>query len=306
MIPPNLKEEETMKKSIINISKTILAVIIYMVCLMVISPLLTSLFGLEQPMPQVTDQSKILTSLFTVGIIHTFVLIMLARRSRLQGMKLSLLLSSVYFTINHFLNVIESLVFLRNIYPAALQISETFNGLITSLILGFAISWLFSRNEADYEEASAFSWSVQIIPRWILWTVVWFIIYIMAGMLVPMSVEGFSDYYFSEQGAMDMSLVPVGYAMQIPRAAIWIIMTINLNRYLTGSSFERNLVIGVTYGAMMSSVLLIPNWIMPDLIRLAHLPEILFANILWGFFISGQVSRYFSRKEAPEGSPVMS
>ena len=36
------------------------------------------------------------------------------------------------------------------------------------------------------------------------------------------------------------------------------------------------------------------NYLMPGLVRLAHLPEIMYANLLWGIIISWKVNKHFA------------
>lgn len=286
-----------MKNSILFLLKTLLTVFVFMASIIVTGAIVTPLFGLDLSFMEMPDNNLVMKGLFTYGIIQSLVLIMIAGRSAVKGIKLAFLLAAVFFSLNHLLNVIESLVFMRNIYPVAVQLVETLNGLLTALILGFTVAFLFgSRKESD-EVLPNFNWSAKLILPWIGWTVIWFVIYFSAGVLIPLSVEGFTEFYFGENGAMDMSLVPIGYLMQIPRGAIWILLAIYLSKYLKGSHFEKSLVIGITFGVLMSSSLLIPNFLMPDIIRLAHLPEIMFANLLWGLIISWNVKRHFTGVE---------
>ena len=148
--------------------------------------------------------------------------------------------------------------------------------------------------QKENEKTEPFFWSKRLILSWTGWIILWFIIYFCAGFLIPMNVEGVSEYYFSVEGAMDMSLVPIGYLMQIPRASIWILLAIALQKYQKGSHWEKALITGIVFGCLMSSALLIPNFLMPGFVRMAHLPEILYANLLWGVVISWKVNKYFT------------
>jgi len=281
-----------MKKSIMLFIKSLLIVAIFMVSTMLTGALITPLFGIDLSHLKMPAQDKAMMGLFTTAVIQSLILILIASRAKLKGKGLAFLLTAVFFIINHVLNVIESLVFMRNVYPVAFQMVNLFNGLIVAVILGFSVSFLFG-SKNDVVDEIDFIWSKKLILPWIRWIILWFVIYFCAGLLIPMNVEGVSEFYFSEQGAMDMSLVPIGYLMQIPRGSLWILLAIYLMKYLKGDWMEKSLITGLTFSCLMSSDLLSPNFLMPDLVRLAHLPEILYANLFWGVIISWKVKKHF-------------
>ena len=281
-----------MKKSIFLFLKLSLVVIIYMISTMLTGAFLTPLFGINLSSFEMSSQANTTMGLFTMALIQCIVMILLAKRVELKGKNLAIVLSTVFFVINYVLNVIESLIFMRNVLPVPLQLANVFNGLLISFIVGFSVSFLFGSNNEVIDDLK-FNWSKKLILPWLGWILTWFVIYFCAGFFIPMNVEGVSEYYFSEQGAMDMSLVPIGYIMQIPRASLWILLTIILLKYLRGSWMEKSLVIGLTFACLMSSNLVMPNFLMPDIVRLAHLPEILYANLLWGIIISWKVKKHF-------------
>ena len=282
-----------MKKSIILFIKCLIPVALYILMTILTGGLITPLFGIDMSHLKMPGQQETFMGLFTVAIIQILVLTLVAKRSKLKAKHLAWLLSVLFFTINHALNVIESLVFMRNIYPVSMQMVNLLNGLITSLVLGYTIAYLRKSPEEEQEDIPVFICSKRLILSWAGWIIIWFIIYFCAGFLIPMNVEGVSEFYFSSEGAMDMSLVPIGYLMQIPRGSIWILLAIALQKYQKGTSWEKSLVTGIVFGCLMSSGLLIPNFLMPSIVRMAHLPEILFANLLWGIIISWKVTKYF-------------
>ncbi|MDA3809128.1 MAG: hypothetical protein PF518_02245 [Spirochaetaceae bacterium] len=285
-----------MKKSLLILMKSLVSVLLLMAVISFTGAVITPLFGIDLSHIPMPDKQKVFMGLFTVAIVQTLILALIAHRSKLKKKNLGLMLSAIYFAINHVLNTIESLIFMRNIYPVSLQLVELLNGLIIALVIGFAVAYLWGGSEENQEEIPAFHWSKKLILSWTGWIIIWFVIYFCAGFLIPMNVEGVSEYYFSSEGAMDMSLVPIGYLMQIPRASIWILLAIALQKYLRGSIWEKSLITGITFGCLMSSFLLVPNYLMPGFVRMAHLPEILYANLLWGVIISWKVNRHFTNE----------
>ena len=282
-----------MKKSIILFIKFLIPAALYFLMTILTENLITPLFGMDLSNFKMPGQQETFIGLFTVAIIQILVLTLVAIRSKLKAKHLAWLLSVLFFTINHALNVIEGLVFLRNIYPVSMQMVDLLNGLITALVLGFTIAYLREPSEEKQEDIPVFNWSKKMVLSWAGWIIIWFIIYICAGALIPMNVNGVYEYYFSSEGAMDISLVPIGYLMQIPRGSIWILLAIALQKYQKGTSWEKSLMTGIVFGCLMSSGLLVPNFLMPDIVRMAHLPEILYANLLWGIIISWKVNKHF-------------
>lgn len=282
-----------MKKSLILFLKYLIPIVLFLLLTILTDSIITPLFGIDLSEYNMPDTMVTFYGLFTLAIIQTLIMTLVARRSRLKGKHLGFMLSSLLFGINHVMNIIESLVFLKNIYPVSFQFADLLIGLIKSLILGFTIAALWGTNEDKVESNPEFVWSKKLILSWTGLIIIWFIIYFCAGLLIPMSIEGVSEYYFGNEGAMNMSLVPIGYLMQIPRGSLWILMGILLLKYQRGSWWEKSLITGLVFGGLMSSSLLVPNFIMPDFVRMAHLPEIVYANILWGIILSWKLKKHF-------------
>ncbi|MGL1892610.1 MAG: hypothetical protein OCD02_13355 [Spirochaetaceae bacterium] len=283
-----------MKKSILLFTKCLIATLAYIVTIMLTGALITPLFGIDLSNIKMPGQTETITGLFTVAVIQILVIALIAHRSKLKRKSLGLMLSLIYFAINHVLNTVESLIFMRYIYPVPLQMVNLLNGLIMSFILGYIIAYLFGSKIPSEDKISEFLWSKKLILHWVSWIIIWFVIYFIAGFLIPMNVEGVKDFYFSgESSAMDMSLVPIGYIMQIPRASIWILIAIALQKNQKGSVWEKSLITGIVFGCLMSSSLLVPNFLMPGFVRMAHLPEIMYANLLWGIIIGFKVNNHF-------------
>jgi hypothetical protein len=287
-------QEDTMKKILVLIVKCGLPIGIYMVMTMLGGALFAPLFGVDLSGVEMPSMDRIMTGMLTTAIIQSLVLILVAYRSRLDRVKTALLIGGLFFILNHVLNIIESLIFMRNLYPVNAQFSDFFNGMLVSAAMGLTVAFLWVGKNSREDLPVKFNWSGKLIGPWIKWILLWFVIYFFAGLLIPMNAQGVYEYYFAEGGAMNMSLVPLGYLMQIPRGSIWILLSIGLYKNLKGTDLEKQLITGLTFGCIMSSSLLIPNFLMPGIVRLSHLPEILFANLLWGFIISRLVSRHFS------------
>lgn len=287
-----------MKKSIILFVKITIPMLSLIILISLTGALITPVFGIDLSGFNMDDKQKNAMGLISMTIIQILPLLYIAYRSRLKRKHLFWLLAFIFFSINHLLNTMESLIFMRNIYPVAFQMVNLFNGAIVSTGLSAVIVFLWGSKEGDQKETGSILWSRRMILPWAGWILAWFVIYFCAGFLIPMNVEGVSEYYFGGNGAMDLSLVPIGYVMQIPRASIWIIMALLIQKSLKGSLGEKSFITGITFGCLMSSSLLVPNFLMPDIVRLAHLPEIMYANLLWGFIISWKTSRFVRNPKA--------
>lgn len=280
-----------MKKTLIDILKVTVSITVLIIATIAIEAIGNSVFRIDYSGIDMPGTNETIIGIVVTSIIQGLILILVANRSRLNKSKTGLLLTIVYFSINYLLNVIESLIYVQNIYPVKNQLVSLINGLFIAAITGFTIASLWSSKKPPEERISKFQWSGKIVLPWIGWTLTWFCIYITAGLLIPIVIPSVYDFYFGENAAMDISLVPIGYLAQIPRAAIWIFLTIGLQKYIRGTNLEKNLITGIVFGGIMSASLLIPNFLMSDIIRLSHLPEILFANMIWGFVISSRVQK---------------
>jgi len=278
-----------MKKFILFI-KFSASIVLFLGLHFLVPLIINPVFGIDLTNVEMGPMDNFISGMVVMSFVQISILILVSIRSQLRKWRLALFLAAILFSINNVLNTIESLVFTRNIYPVDQQMTTLFGGLIISILMGGVLSLFWGRKEEG--PVLRFNWSPRIILPWCGWIIIWFVIYFTAGFLIPMSVPGVSDYYFSGAGAMDMSLVPLGYLMQIPRGSIWILLAIGLSLFQKGTVWEKRLITGLVFGCIMSSNLLMPNPIMPDLVRLAHLPEILFANLLWGVIISLKVESF--------------
>ena len=291
-----------MKKTFVHVMKIAALLVLFLILTMNLGSLIYPLFRVDISGMEMPGLKAVLSGMIVMGLIQVFTLSLVAGRSRLGWKSLGWLLSGILFVINHLLNVIESLVFMRNILSVPFQMAGLVEGVISSLIMGFAAARLLGPAAGGALRDSGFIRSKKLILPWAGWTVLWFLIYFCAGFLIPNAVEGVMDYYFGESGAMDIGLVPLGYLMQIPRASLWILTAIFLLSGLKGTWTEKRLITGLVFALLMSSNLLIPNFVMPDLVRLSHLPEILFANLLWGFLLAGNLRKHFRESGETEGT----
>jgi len=278
-----------MKSSMIAAAKCAVLLFLSLLVSLILGGITSRLTG--APAQDPAAMPSLFMGMLTVGIIQTLITALTASRLNLDRIRLALVLAALLFGINHLLNIMESLVYMQKVYPAGEQLIQLVSGGAESLARGFLAAWLFG---VPVPEAPKFRFSPsrRLALSWAGWTLVWFAVYITAGMLIPMAVPGVSEYYFGENGAMDRSLVAVGYLLQIPRAALWILMAIPLAVFLKGDWWEKGLLAGVVFGGLMSSSLLIPNDLMPAVVRMAHLPEILFANLFWGTVLVRGLRRY--------------
>ncbi len=293
-----------MKSTFILILKVLATLAVAMILNTLTGALLTPLTGAVPSGPEMPSMGRIFRGLVTMHLIQILILSLLALKAAPGRFRLGVLLSILSFTINHLLNTMESLIYMYRVYPVSQQMVSLLSGLILSVGIGFTVAFLLGRPGEESYEKPRFQWTWKLVPSWAGWSLLWFVIYFTAGLLIPMNAAGVSEYYFSGLGAMDLSMVPFGYLMQVPRASLWILLTIGIGRYLKGADLEKSLITGLTFGVLMSSSLLVPNPLMPDIVRLSHLPEILYANILWGMILSLRVAKHISPPVGTEDDPA--
>jgi hypothetical protein len=73
--------------------------------------------------------------------------------------------------------------------------------------------------------------------------------------------------------------------LQAVRALIWVALAIPVIRMMKGHWWEAGLAVALLFSVLMGALLLIPQDIMPDAIRMAHFAEVTSSNFLFGWIV---------------------
>lgn len=230
-----------------------------------------------------------------ISMLNVAVLMLFIRQSRLFGWRLVWVMFAVAFGLQYFLSQIETLWF-----NDALKMDE---GLILLVVVGGSLSlllwsataaWVMGRFKKDQP---AFSFAVikkrKLPGRVALHAViVWPTIYFLAGYFIAWQFAEVRQYYTGSEhmdsffDIMSVNISSGLYFFQIFRGLIWIFMAFLIHFSLRGDGLSKALICGLLFSVIGSSQLLLPNPIMPEGVRLAHLLETGTSDFLWGFILS--------------------
>lgn len=242
------------------------------------------------PAPAGASAAVALGALIVARTCQAITLGIIALRSRWAGWKLAATLSFVQFTIETFLSQIESIVFLtgplnvNNMTMGAVEIlilrGIVFSALIgplTVLVMGKARSGCERGNEQLNPNRPAGAWA----RRLIIIVVAYVFIYVGFGMFVARPLAGPAFYVYYKDLKMPAWILPV----QMIRALVWTTAALPVVSMSKGKRWEAVLSIGFLFSMLMGIMLIVPNPLMPDPIRRAHLVELLTSNFTFGCLV---------------------
>ncbi len=96
---------------------------------------------------------------------------------------------------------------------------------------------------------------------------------------IPLAGDAFEEYYAGLEMPQWILL------LQAVRALIWVALAIPVIRMMKGPWWEAGLAVALLFSVLMGALLLIPQDIMPDKIRLAHFAEVTSSNFLFGWLV---------------------
>jgi hypothetical protein len=176
------------------------------------------------------------------------------------------------------------------------------------LIFSPVATWLSGHFSSSGESENGFPrWNLKrMIPRILLLSVViWPVIYFMAGYLIAWqfpevrlyySGTAVMDSFFSiMKGNLDSGL----YFFQIFRGLCWMGIGLLALGSMKGTMVHRGFVLGLLFAVLGSSGLILPNPVMPDVVRMAHLIETAPSSFIWGFIIAWSFREFLTHSGEP-------
>jgi len=246
--------------------------------------------------PASSGGSESIFPLLLVCLLNVLVLSLLVVNSRVGGIKLVLVIFSIFFGVSTLLSQIETLVFLNyfeSIVPSDILIGIFVNGLLIAAIFSPLAVLVLGRIKDD----KGFGKLSMSLKEW-FWkltatSLFYVIVYISFGMFVfmPLAGSSFQEYYGNLQ--LPQWILP----FQWFKGLIWVSLAVLIIKTVKGSPIEVGLITAMLFSVLMASSLLLPNEFMPKEIRFAHFVEIMTSNFLFGL-----VATYvLYRGRGPEG-----
>lgn len=232
-----------------------------------------------------------LVALLAVSLINAAVWTYVILRSHWTGWKLILTVFFVFYGVNTLMPQIESAYFITRLPPgllprlflAGLIIAAVFAPLAV-LILGKARS---KANETSRLEMPVSAWIVKSCAI----VVVYLFLYFTFGYFIAWKNPAVRAYYGGSDPesfvAHIVSLLrdePLLFLLQAVRALLWLAIAVPVIKMMKGEWWESGLAVALLF-AVMTSQLLLPNPLMPDEVRMAHLVETATSNFLFGWLV---------------------
>ncbi len=250
--------------------------------------------GLGGSIP-VDDPPASMRALLAVCFLDTLALSYPILRSRWNGWPLVVSLALLFFGVMTFLSQIETVVFLEQL------VSRVSPDLVPKLLVqGVIVAVLFSplavlvhgKMRRTKEMSTP---NPRLVMPWSEWAwklpsvaIAYYLIYMSFGMFVfiPLAGPAFQQFYAGLQMPWWMPLLQMG------RAMIWTALALPVIRMMRGRAWEAGLAVALLFSLLMGDLLLLPNAIMPDRIRIGHLVELLTSNFLFGWVVVWLLHRH--------------
>jgi hypothetical protein len=234
--------------------------------------------------------------------MNTAVVLIFIYNSGIRGIRLGLILFVIIFGIQFFMAQIETVWFNSSLKMDTNTILMLVTGgLIMSLLFSFFATWVtgrFCKSEAIAPPALPQMKSL-FKPVIVLAVIVWPLVYFLAGYLIAWQFAEIREYYTGSSHMesffvmMKANITSGLYFFQIFRGLLWVLIA-SVVLYATDSGWLKSgLILGLLLSFLGSSQLLLPNPIMPEMVRLGHLLETSTSSFIWGLILACFLTKYF-------------
>ena len=242
--------------------------------------------------------------LFTCAL-NTAAVLYFIYSSNIKGWKLVGSLFLVIFGIQYFMSQIETLWFNDSLnMEISLILTIVTGGFIMAVLFALSATWITGK--FGKLDAATTAWpKIRLSLIWkevlLLVVILWPAVYFLAGYYIAWQFEEIRLYYSgsvvmeSLMVMMKANIVSGLYFFQILRGLLWVLIALLVISTTKGSWLHRGLVLGLLLSFLGSSQLLLPNPIMPEMVRMGHLIETSTSSFIWGFILA-----WFLRKMMPE------
>jgi hypothetical protein len=251
--------------------------------------------GLEGSSHMPEQAGSAAVALLAVCFLNTIVFIHIIVRSRWAGWRLIATVFFVYYGVTTFMSQIESAAFITHLPSGVLPRLFLMGALISAPFALVAVPMLGKR-KVDTENAT-FNRRMVMPPKEWAWklavvAIVYLLLYFTFGYFIAWRNPAVREYYGgSDEGSFftHMSTVVTETSWLIPfqvmRAMLWVAIALPVIRMMKGQWQETALTLGLLFGVLMNTQLLLPNPYMPEPVRMMHLIETASSNFIFGVVI---------------------
>jgi hypothetical protein len=244
---------------------------------------------------------------FLVSALNTWVILYFIYNSRFKGWTLAGILFLITFGIQYFMSQIETIWFNESLkLPINGIWAIITGGAIMYLLFSLAGTWLTGKFSPSNEQKAGQNKAhfLPMLKRIILLAVVvWPMVYFLAGYLIAWQFTEVRLFY-SETSEMESFFsimkenVSSGlYFFQIFRGIFWILIAYLVLSAVQGLRFHKGIILGLLFAILGSSGLLLPNPVMPYMVRMAHLIETAPSSFIWGFIIARVLGEFIGNEQ---------
>jgi hypothetical protein len=244
-----------------------------------------------------------------VCVLNTLIIMYFIYNTRYKGWKLAGILFLVTFGIQYFMSQIETIWFNDSLKLSMNGILAIVSGgAIMALLFSPTATWLtgnfrpFNQSHSGKVKWDVISYAKRTV---LLSVIVWPLIYFLAGYLIAWQFTEVRLFYSgTEEIASFVSIMKDNftsglYFFQIFRGVMWILIGLLVLMATDGPWLHKGVILGLLLAILGSSGLLLPNPIMPFMVRMAHLIETAPSSFIWGLIIAWSF-REFEIREATQ------
>jgi hypothetical protein len=273
----------------------VLRVIALTIILFICFALAGRVVGLEGSSHMPEQAGSAAVALLAVCFLNTIVFTHIIVRSRLAGWRLIATVFFVYYGVTTFMSQIESAVFITHLPSGVLPRLFLMGALIAAPFALVAVP-ILGKRKVDTENATLKGRLVMPPKEW-AWklafvAIVYLLLYFTFGYFIAWRNPAVREYYGgSDEGSFftHMSTVVTETSWLIPfqvmRAMLWVAIALPVIRMMKGQWQETALTLGLLFGVLMNTQLLLPNPYMPEPVRMMHLIETASSNFIFGVVI---------------------
>lgn len=246
--------------------------------------------------------------LLIICLLNTLVILIFIYNSHLKKWKLAGTVFLIAFSIQYVMSQIETLWFNDSLkMPVNLIWAVVFGGAFVLFIFSIVATWLTGNFKSIQIEQAIFKTTDRksaILKVFLLAAVIWPIVYFMAGYLIAWQFSEVRNYYSgstemtSFYSIMKENVLSGLYFFQILRGFLWVLIALLVLTSLRGNMIRKGIILGLLLSFLGSSQLLLPNPIMPDVVRIPHLIETGISSFLWGLILAWSLNDSIENRTA--------
>lgn len=243
--------------------------------------------------------------LFIICLLNSATILYFIYNAHIKGLKLIGAISIILFGLQYFLSQLETFWFNDALKMSPKLIwTVVIGGTTSNLLFAASATWLSGSFKKEQEMQSQLNAEQSSFIRTIsfLAIIIWPVVYFMAGYLIAWQFSDVRIYYTGTPEMESFYEIMKGnftsglYFFQIFRGLIWIGIGYLALASIQGTTFHKAIILGLLFSIISSSQLLLPNPIMPDMVRIPHLIETSTSNFLWGLIVAWSLDKFLESK----------